>query len=169
MSSVPSKIILQFTDPEKSIDWKKHEEIVWIKSPKSSVKDLNPLEREILINFEETPFSTIHILQNIGSEFEYVDSEERISKLDLNERIKEEWADSLWFVQPKKELKYPKRISLEILTRLIRIFSKENEVILDPFTGFGGTVIICKKYNRNFLCLDKDKKKINQVLKKMRN
>lgn len=169
MSIVPNRLMSQLFDSKKeSIDWKKHEEIIWVKSLKSSVKELNHSEKWVFVNFEETPFSTIHILQRNGSEFEYVDSEERISKLDLDKKIEEEWTDSIWFVQPTKS-EFQERTPFEILTRLVQIFSDKNEIILDPFSGFGGTAIVSKKLLRNFLCFDIDKNKINQALKQIKD
>lgn len=168
MSSVSNKIILQITDQKNSENWEKREEIIWVKSSKSSTESLNPMESGILINFEETPFSTIHVFQKSCSEFEYIDSEERVSKLNIDEKIKEEWSDSVWFVQPTKELEFQERIPREILTRLIRIFSNENEIILDPYAGFGGTCIVSKLLKRDFLCLDKNVKKISMIKKRLK-
>ena len=164
MSSVSSKILLQLMNSE---DWKKEEEIIWVKSPKSSTEGINPIESGILINFEDTPFSTIHILQRKGSEFEYVDGEERTSKLDIDSKTKEEWSDSVWFIQPKKESEFQERIPLEILTRLVKIFSNKNEIVLDPFAGFGSTPIISKSLKRGFFCIDKNEEKINIIKKRL--
>lgn len=157
MSSVSNKIILQMTEQKKSNDWEKREEIIWVKSKKSSIESINPMKDGILINFEETPFSTIHVFQRSGYEFEYVDSEERMSKLDIDKEIKEEWSDVIWFVPPIKESEFQENVHLEILTRLIQIFSNKSEIVLDTFAGFGGTAIICKKYHRNFLCFIENK------------
>lgn len=169
MSSVSAKIILQMMESKNLVDWEKHEEIIWTKSSKSSIKSINPFESGILINFEETPFSIIHVFQRNWFEFEYIDIEERVSKLDIDEKTKAEWSDSVWFVQPTKKSEFQERIHSEISTRLIRIFSDENEIILDPFAGFGGISIVSKFLKRCFLCFDIDQKKINYILKRINN
>lgn len=169
MSSVSGKIFFQMMEPENLADWEKYEEIIWVKSPKSSMDSINHMKSGILINFEETPFATIHVFQRKGSEFEYIHSEEQISKLDIDDEIKEKWADSVWFVQPKKESKIVERVPFEILSRLIQIFSNKEEIILDPFAGSGGTAIVSKFFKRYFLCFDIDQMKINDILKNINN
>ena len=170
MSIVSNKLILQLIDPKITLkDWKKTEEIIWVKSSKTAVENLNPSKNHIIVDFDETPFSTIHILEKVGSEFEYVDSKDRINRLDLDEETKENWMETIWFIPQKKKSKFQERISIEILIRLIRIFSNKYELVLDPFSGFGITAIICKKYFRNFLCFDIDDKKVNRSLKLVKN
>jgi site-specific DNA-methyltransferase (adenine-specific) len=39
---------------------------------------------------------------------------------------------------------------------LIKLVSKENAVILDPFLGSGTTAIACLKLNRNFIGIEKE-------------
>jgi len=170
MSSVSSKILLQMMNPENSTSWEKCEEIIWVKSSKSSAENINQIESGILINFEDTPFSTIHVFQRKGSEFEYIDSEERVSKLDVDEKTKEEWSDSVWFVQPKKESKFKERISSEIITRLIQIFTHKHDIVLDPFAGHGTIGKVAVDLSRKYICVEKNEinykiacKRINQT------
>lgn len=170
MSVVPSRLMSQLFDSVKEfIDWKKQEEIIWVKSPKSSVEELNPFENGVFVNFEETPFSTIHVLQRNGSGLEYVDSEERISKLELDEKIKEEWINSVWFVQPTKS-EFQDRVQSEIITRLIQIFTHKNDIVLDPFVGHGTVGKVAADLGRKYICIEKNEinykiacKRINQI------
>ncbi|MCE2507543.1 MAG: site-specific DNA-methyltransferase [Nitrosopumilaceae archaeon] len=157
MSSVSSKILLQVMDSE---DWEKREEIIWVKSPKSSIESINPMENGILINFEDTPFSTVHVLQKTGCEFEYVDGEERISKLDVDDKTKEEWSNSVWFVKPKKESEFQDRIASKIISRLIQIFTYKNNIVLDPFAGHGIVGKITVELSRKYICFEKNEIKI---------
>lgn len=50
---------------------------------------------------------------------------------------------------------------LAIIEHLIKIFSKENSIILDPFMGSGTTGICCKKNNRNFIGIELNKEYFN--------
>lgn len=169
MSSV-SNNILQMMESKNYDSWEKQEEIIWVKSPKESTKNISPMKSGVLINFEETPFSIIHVFQRKGSEFEYVDSEERISKLDIDEEIKEKWADSIWFVQPKMELEFQDRVTSEIVIRLIQIFTNKKEIVLDPFTGHGIVGKVASELSRKYICIEKNEnnykiayKRINQT------
>jgi len=38
-----------------------------------------------------------------------------------------------------------------LIEKLIEYFSKEGDVVLDPFIGSGTTAVACKKLNRNFI------------------
>ena len=43
-----------------------------------------------------------------------------------------------------------------LIQYLIKLVSKENAVILDPFLGSGSTGIACIKTNRNFIGIEKE-------------
>ena len=45
---------------------------------------------------------------------------------------------------------------VELIKRLIRISSGENDTVLDPFMGSGTTGIACKNLNRNFVGMELD-------------
>ncbi len=57
-----------------------------------------------------------------------------------------------------KKALHPTQKPEELLKRIILGFSNENDVILDPFAGSGTTPYIAKKYNRNFIAIEKEKK-----------
>ena len=46
-------------------------------------------------------------------------------------------------------------------------FSKENELILDPFMGSGTTALVCKQLNRNYIGFEIDKKQIEVSNKRL--
>jgi len=46
---------------------------------------------------------------------------------------------------------------IKIMEHLLKIFSKPNAVVLDPFMGSGTTGIACKKLERNFIGIELDK------------
>lgn len=46
---------------------------------------------------------------------------------------------------------------IELMEHIIKIFSKENATVLDPFMGSGSTGIACKKNNRNFIGMELNK------------
>jgi len=51
---------------------------------------------------------------------------------------------------------HPSEKPIELIERYIRVSSKENDLILDPFMGSGTTGVACKKNNRNFIGFEID-------------
>ena len=49
----------------------------------------------------------------------------------------------------KDKLVHPTQKPIGLLENLIRIASKKNDIILDPFMGSGTTIVACKKLERN--------------------
>jgi len=52
------------------------------------------------------------------------------------------------------------RKPLSLIERLVRIYTNENDLIADPFCGYGTTGNACKKLNRNFVGIDTDSERI---------
>lgn len=47
---------------------------------------------------------------------------------------------------------------LELPLRCIKLFTDENDVVLDPFMGSGTTAMACLKLNRQYIGFDKEEK-----------
>lgn len=43
------------------------------------------------------------------------------------------------------------------LSQLLLMFTKEGDIVLDPFMGFGSLGLVCKLFNRNFIGIEIDK------------
>jgi DNA modification methylase len=87
-------------------------------------------------------------------------------ELDIN-------VDSLWLINErdksgKHSNVYHGNFIPQIPYQLIRRYSKENEIILDPFTGSGTTLYEAEKLNRRFIGFDINKEIIEFVKQKMR-
>ena len=52
---------------------------------------------------------------------------------------------------------HPTQKPLELFKWCLNLFSKENELILDCFSGSGTTAVACSELKRNFICIEKDK------------
>jgi len=69
-------------------------------------------------------------------------------------------------VQGKERLKdektnkalHPTQKPQEMLKRIILGFSNKNDLVLDPFSGSGTTAYVAKKYERNYIAIEKDKR-----------
>lgn len=47
---------------------------------------------------------------------------------------------------------------ISLMERLVKIYTKEGDTVLDPFCGSGQTLKACKNLNRNFIGIDIDPK-----------
>lgn len=62
------------------------------------------------------------------------------------------WTDVPPIVPWSKERNsHPTQKPLFIMKRIINVFTKEGDLILDSFAGSGSTLIACKELNRNFI------------------
>lgn len=57
----------------------------------------------------------------------------------------------------------------KVITKLVKILSNENDVVLDPFMGSGTTGISCLKTNRNFIGIEREEKTFEQAEKRIRH
>jgi len=62
---------------------------------------------------------------------------------------------------------FPNPKSIDAYRTLIRMFSKENDLVIDPFLGSGTTALACKAENRNFLGCDIDQKYVNLSMRRL--
>lgn len=51
---------------------------------------------------------------------------------------------------------HPTQKPVELIERLLKILSNENELVLDCFSGSGTTAIACHNLKRQFICIEKD-------------
>ncbi len=86
-------------------------------------------------------------------------------KLDIN-------IDSLWIIGERDKSGkhaniYHGNFIPQIPNQLIRRYTKENEIVLDPFLGSGTTLFECEKLNRKFIGFDINAEIIEYVNSKM--
>jgi len=165
MSMKSTRSILEILDSKnESSDWILDNKIIWVKSSKDNVESLNPMESGTMISFEDTPFSTIYVLIKKGSNLETISILDRLWNLRISEAKKTEMTDFIWFIYPSSEKGYNDHISKEIVIRLIMLFSKENDLVLDPFTSSGIVPMAAKILKRHYFCLEQDESKVKQAI-----
>ena len=56
---------------------------------------------------------------------------------------------------------------LKAIERIIKLHTKENDIVLDPFMGSGTTAVACKKLFRNFIGIENNEKYIDIINKRL--
>jgi 16S rRNA G966 N2-methylase RsmD len=82
--------------------------------------------------------------------------------------------DSLWLIKERKKTEKHKNIYHgnfipQIPNQLIRRYTNENDVVLEPFAGSGTTLYECEKLNRRYIGFDINKNMINYIRSNMQD
>lgn len=67
------------------------------------------------------------------------------------------WVVAKWSIAPERDMKkynHPAMFPEELASRIIKLFSFKNDIILDPFNGSGTTTFVSKILNRKYLGID---------------
>ena len=70
------------------------------------------------------------------------------------------WADAKWSIAPERNMKdygHPAMFPTELAYRALKMFSFQNDVILDPFNGAGTTTFVAERTGRRYLGIDMSK------------
>ena len=82
----------------------------------------------------------------------------KISDIERNEFM--DWTNGLWVFngESKKRIGHPAPFPIELPRRCIKLFSYIDDVVLDPFSGSGTTLIAAVTNNRKGIGIDVDRK-----------
>lgn len=67
------------------------------------------------------------------------------------------WVVAKWSIAPERNMKkydHPAMFLEELVDRVLKLFSYEGDIVLDPFNGVGTTTAVAKKLNRNYMGID---------------
>jgi len=65
------------------------------------------------------------------------------------------WSGMMQGDMKNKEVRFhPTQKPLFVIKKIIDMFSKENDIILDPFLGSGTTAVACQNIHRNFIGIE---------------
>ena len=67
------------------------------------------------------------------------------------------WVYAKWSIAPEKNMNnfgHPAMFPENLVGRLLKLFSYQNDIILDPFNGAGTTTYVSKKFNRKYIGID---------------
>jgi site-specific DNA-methyltransferase (adenine-specific) len=78
---------------------------------------------------------------------------------DISKKDFMEWTNGLWTFngESKKRIGHPAPFPKELPYRAIKLFSYVNDIVFDPFSGSGTTVLTAASNNRIGIGLDIDK------------
>ena len=78
-------------------------------------------------------------------------------KYDANKRL----VGNLWEIpavvsNSKEKTTHPTQKPVRLIEMILKIYSNENDIVLDCFSGSGTTAVACHKLGRHFICVEKD-------------
>ena len=73
------------------------------------------------------------------------------------------------YYEPQKDKKHPCQKPLELVKYLLKTYSNEEMLILDPFAGSGVTGVACKECNRNFIGFELNKEYYEKAKNRIEN
>ena len=83
--------------------------------------------------------------------------------------VRDLWLD-INQIQGSEKLDYATQKPVELLERIVRMYSDESDNVLDPFAGSGTTARACLKTNRGYVMMDFNEKGLDifnsSILKK---
>lgn len=56
--------------------------------------------------------------------------------------------------QKTSKINHPAMFPIELAQDMVKTWSNENDLVLDPFVGSGTTCVVCKETNRNYIGID---------------
>jgi DNA modification methylase len=78
-------------------------------------------------------------------------------KADITEDEFKKWVYAKWTIAPERNMKqygHPAVFPEELAERVIKLFSYQGDIVLDPFNGVGTTTLVAKKFGRKYIGID---------------
>lgn len=83
-------------------------------------------------------------------------------------KIKHTWNGMIQEDMGNKEYRHhPTQKPLDVMKFCLDLYSKENDIIFDPFAGSCTTAIACINLKRNYICVEKEKKYVDIGLQRV--
>lgn len=90
--------------------------------------------------------------------------------IDLTGEEFKSWVNAKWSIAPEREMKkwnHPAMFPKKLVERSLKLFSYQNDIILDPFNGVGTTTLVASQLRRNYLGIDISQDYCNTALKRI--
>lgn len=82
------------------------------------------------------------------------------------------WVVAKWSIAPERHMKeygHPAMFPENLVERVLKLFSFQNDVVLDPFNGAGTTTAVAKKTGRRYLGIDISKEYCDTAESRLKN
>ncbi len=79
------------------------------------------------------------------------------NKIDITGDQFKKWVYAKWDIAPERNMKkydHPAMFPEELVVRLLKLFSYEDDIVLDPFNGVGTTTLVAHKLRRKYIGVD---------------
>jgi len=78
-------------------------------------------------------------------------------KIDITGEQFKKWVYAKWDIAPESNMKkynHPAMFPKELVVRLLKLFSYQDDIVLDPFNGVGTTTLVAHKLRRRYVGID---------------
>lgn len=79
------------------------------------------------------------------------------TNIDITPDEFKKWVVARWSIAPERSMKqydHPAMFPEELVERVLKLFSFQNDLILDPFNGVGTTTVVAKRTKRRYIGID---------------
>ncbi|MDD1703639.1 MAG: site-specific DNA-methyltransferase [Methanoregula sp.] len=94
----------------------------------------------------------------------------RREDIDLTAEEFKEWVIGRWSFPPEIRMKafdHPAMFPEELPRRVMKLFSYQNDIVLDPFCGVGTTALVARKLKRRFIGIDLSRQYCDRALERV--
>ncbi|MDD3840858.1 MAG: site-specific DNA-methyltransferase [Clostridia bacterium] len=91
--------------------------------------------------------------------------------IDITADEFKEWVVAKWSIAPERKMKeygHPAMFPEELAKRVIKLFSYQSDIVLDPFNGVGTTTAVAKKFKRRYLGIDISQDYCNKAIERLK-
>lgn len=94
------------------------------------------------------------------------------NKIDISGDEFKKWVYAKWDIAPERNMKkynHPAMFPEELVTRLLKLFSYQDDIVLDPFNGVGTTTLVAYKFRRRYIAIDLSKEYCKTAEKRLKD
>lgn len=77
--------------------------------------------------------------------------------IDISEDEFKSWVNAKWSIAPERNMKkygHPAMFPEKLVLRILKLFSFQGDIVLDPFNGVGTTTVTANNFGRKYLGID---------------
>jgi len=94
------------------------------------------------------------------------------NKIDISGEEFKKWVYAKWDIAPESNMKkynHPAMFPEELVVRLLKLFSYQDDIVLDPFNGVGTTTLVAYKLKRRYIGIDISEKYCKTAEERLKN